>query len=256
MRLIKQYCELIDSSDYKKTIELAARVCYKSEDKICEGSADKMVDMLIKNNHGAMLEHGTIYLRFPGEALYYDLHFSNYGKYNSNKYSTAKRGNYGDLLVTTNYRVIVENGWEDDLKFMCKPTDLHDKRITVKFITSIGIVRELLRHRVFSFANESSRFCNYSKDKFGNEITFINSEANGDSAFIDCLKQSEKAYFTLLKDGYKPEIARDVLPLATKSELIMTGFESDWKQLIALRIAPTAHPDMIDLISQLKEKLC
>jgi len=77
------------------------------------------------------------------------------------------------VYITTNARVIFENGWEDDLQYMCEPTEFHEKRITVKFITSIGICREILRHRHMSFLNESTRYCNYSKGKFNSELTFI-----------------------------------------------------------------------------------
>lgn len=77
------------------------------------------------------------------------------------------------MHVTTNARVIFEHGWEDDLKWLNEPTEFHHQRITVKFTTSVGIVREIIRHRKFSFLNESTRYCNYSKDKFGNELTFI-----------------------------------------------------------------------------------
>lgn len=267
MIIAKPYLEILDNSDYKKSIELAARICYKSEDKICEGSADKMIEMLVKNEHGAMLEHGTIYLDFPGEALYSDLKFSKYNRYVTNEYSFAKRGDFGDLLVTTNYRVLVENDWLEDMDYICCPTAKHEKRHSVRFITSIGIVRELLRHRVFSFANESTRYCNYSKDKFDSMVTFIepywlgddrefkNSEAydNCFERFVSACEEAEGAYFDLLDEGFKPQQAREVLPLCTKSELIMTGFDSDWKQMIALRTAPTAHPDMINLLEPLKD---
>lgn len=80
--------------------------------------------------------------------------------------------------ITTNARVIFENGWEDDLKYMCEPTEFHEKRVTVKFITSIIIVREILRHRHFSFLNESTRYCNYAKGKFNSELTFIKPDTN------------------------------------------------------------------------------
>lgn len=75
--------------------------------------------------------------------------------------------------ITTNARVLIENNWLEDLQYMCEPTKYHAKRISVKFTTSIGITRELIRHRVFSFMNESTRYCNYSKGKFGSELTFV-----------------------------------------------------------------------------------
>ena len=75
--------------------------------------------------------------------------------------------------VTMNYRHIVENGWLDDLKYLCKPTEYHEKRVCVKFICDRGILAEFTRHRKFSFMAESTRYCNYSKDRFNNELTFI-----------------------------------------------------------------------------------
>lgn len=75
--------------------------------------------------------------------------------------------------VTMNYRHIIENGWMDDLKYICEPTEYHEKRITVRFVCDRGVSHEFVRHRIFSFAQESQRYCNYSKEKFGNEITFI-----------------------------------------------------------------------------------
>ena len=79
----------------------------------------------------------------------------------------------GSLYVTTNARVLFDNNVQEDAKYICEPTEFHEKRITVKFVASIGVVREILRHRKFSFLNESTRYCNYSKSKFGNELTFI-----------------------------------------------------------------------------------
>ena len=182
MRFIDSNYEIIEQTSgligVYKQIERAARTAYKSEDKIVEDSASKMVDALCKSNHGAALEHGTIYLM-----LSYDVSAigsyqkSGIQKYVDNPYSEVV---FSDTLsfnyayITTNARVIFENGWQDDLKYMCEPTPHHKKRITVKFITSIGIVREILRHRKFSFLNESTRYCNYSKDKFDNQLTFIN----------------------------------------------------------------------------------
>jgi hypothetical protein len=75
--------------------------------------------------------------------------------------------------ITTNLRVLQENGWLDDLKYLCEPTEFHEKRLSVKVITDIGVTREFNRHRTFSIVEQSTRYCNFSKDKFGNELTFI-----------------------------------------------------------------------------------
>ena len=176
MQLIKPSFEIIEQEPgfegILKQIEKAGRTCYKSEDRISEGSAKKFVDMLTTNCHGAMLEHGTVYLSLDMASR------EQYFKYCYNKFSKAKSIGSAEYstwkgFVTTNYRVLVENGWLDDLKYQCEPTEYHDKRITVKFTTDQGILREFTRHRVFSFAVESTRYCNYSKSKFEEKITFI-----------------------------------------------------------------------------------
>lgn len=137
-----------------KQIEKAARIAYKSEDKITDDSAPRMVEALCKSNHGACLEHGTIYLKITYDILAVGSYSqSGIDKYVKNPYSKVifdDGCDFRNAYITTNARVIFENGWEDDLQYMCEPTELHEKRITVKFIISIGIVREILRHRRFN----------------------------------------------------------------------------------------------------------
>lgn len=268
MKLIKPSVEIIPQESslegIYKQIEKAARICYKSEDKITSGSAKKMVDTLIKSGHLSCLEQGTIYMLVPFEIYA--------GKYHDNKYSKVKdiaKSEMGDRsAVTTNLRVLVENNWLDDLKYLCEPTEYHEKRITVKYITSISIGREILRHRKASFTNESTRYCNYSSDKFGNEITFIepswysnlssfDMENISKSDFDTMLREAEKNYFIALNNGLKPEEARDLLPLCTKSELVMTAFTSDWKHFFDLRYfgkTGKPHPDVKKLAEELYYK--
>ena len=152
-------------------IEIAGRTCYKSESNITEDSAKSFVDRMIKSGHGAMLEHGTVYLKIPinidEAANFIDDNFT-WTKYHLVE---EKTGNW--WAITTNYRRIIECGLEHTLQYLCEPTEFHEKRVTVKFITDQGILREFTRHRVFSFGVESTRYCNYSKDKFNNELTFI-----------------------------------------------------------------------------------
>lgn len=274
MRLIKPNVEIIEQQPglegMYKQIELAGRTCYKSEDKITEDSAKAFVDRMIKSGHGAMLEHGTVYLKLPTGLQLSD-------KYKKNKYSiiTLTPGIDPYWAVTTNYRVLVENNWLNDLQYICEPTEYHEKRITVKWTCDRGVSHEFVRHRVFSFAMESTRYCNYSKDKFNRNITYIipswldwneqvvheNSYANSGSgsidsqAFIHSLITSEQAYFSLLYEGWKPQQARQVLPNALKTELVMTGFESDWKGFFKLRSpkygATGVHPDAAYLADKL-----
>lgn len=263
MKLIESSVQIIEEKNPYKMIELAGRTCYKSEDKITENSAKEFVDRMIKLGHGAMLEHGTIYLTIAKTAM-------NIGDpifYVRNKYSKV---NEDDLFyyITTNMRVIVENNRLDDLQYQVEPTEHHEKRITVKFICDRGVSHEFVRHRVFSFAQESTRYCNYSKDKFGNELTFIRpswgyfkNTSYKDAGYFDgdvfesSLKKAESYYFKLIEKGWKPQQARQVLPNATKTELVMTGFESDWKGFFKLRCSGAAHPDAQKLANELKELL-
>lgn len=252
-----------------KQIELAGRTCYKSEDKITPDSAKAFVERMINSGHGAMLEHGTVYLGMPIETII-PIEANGWGKYESNKYSkggvVCSINGEKRVAITTNLRVLVENGWLDDLQYICEPTKYHEKRITVRFICDRGVSHEFVRHRVFSFAQESTRYCNYSKDKFGNELTFIQpcylNEAelaqygpyhlvsrnkSPESIFICSLNNAEKDYLTLIESGWKAQEARAVLPNALKTELVMTGFATDWLHFFELRCASNAHPQAREL---------
>ena len=284
MKLIKQSFEILDQQcgleGIYKQIERAGRTCYKSEDKITEDSAKEFVDRMIKSGHGAMLEHGTVYLAMPTETMI-PIEANGWGKYTKNPYSKGFRvcdvNGQKRVAITTNLRVLVENGWLDDLQYLCEPTEYHEKRVTVKFITDQGILREFTRHRVFSFAVESTRYCNYSKNRFSHEITFIQPNWISDkdvenyhmdfgyftdqdtnhitavNRFISALKNAEYFYMELIKLGYKPQQARNILPLATKCDMVMTGFVSDWRHFFELRDAASAHPQAQELAHSLHE---
>lgn len=272
MRLIKPSFSIWDQQEglegIYKQIERAGRVCYKSEDKITEDSAKDFVDRMIKLGHGAMLEHGTIYLIIDCSGRL--LNVAN--KYVNNKYSEWTLHPDGvHYYITTNYRVLLQNGWLDDLQYLCEPTEYHEKRVTIHFVCDRGVSHEFVRHRVFSFAQESTRYCNYSKDKFNNCVTYIlpnwctkvNIEdyeknpkliynANGtltdnEISFLCGLYDNEERYLELLENGWKPQEARAVLPNSLKTELVMTGFVSDWEHFFKLRDAGSAHPQAREL---------
>lgn len=293
MKLIEPSVELIeqepDIEGIYKQIERAGRICYKSEDKITEDSAKKFVDMLIKNGHGAMLEHGTVYMEVPIEHWREDEHEWVYMFPDECPWVSLDCD--GDwMYITTNFRHILNGDIDKSLmkQYLCEPTENHEKRYTLKFTTSIGITRELIRHRHFSFANESTRYCNYSKDKFGGEITFVKptwvnipSElpegtkledgpygwCNSNYIHIYCKDikskwfmkaclEAEYSYLHVINEqNATPQEAREILPLATKSEIIMTGFESDWKAFFKLRCDKAAHPDMQIIANKAKELL-
>lgn len=288
MKLIKPSFEIREQPSglegVYKQIEGAGRVCYKSEDKITEGTAKAFVDRMIASGHGAMLEHGTVYLKVFNVIENSEL----IDKYKSNKYSVVKEGTevyncHGDILygsckcITTNYRVLVENGWLDDLKYICKPTEFHEKRITVHFVCDRGVSHEFVRHRVMSFAQESTRYCNYSKDKFGNELTFIipcwikdleeksylahaeyhHTKEDASKQWYDVCMNSEFVYEDLIRLGWKPQEARAVLPNSLKTELVVTGFTSDWNHFFDLRARGTTgapHPQAKELAEPLMKE--
>lgn len=273
-----------------RQIERVGRVCYKSEDHQTADSARPFVERMIKNQHYAMLEHGTVY-------LYASLNNKEEGikdKYERNRFS---RVNIVDdkAYVTTNLRVLAENGWMDDLKYLCEPAVHHERRVTVHFTTQIAITREFNRHRADSMAEQSTRYCNYSKAKFGNEITinlpsWVRQELDGTDwksnvkegtltlsgqQFMELSRKvidgsaspidnwvfantaTEKAYMNLIASGRKPQEARVVLPLDTSTELVHTAFVSDWKHFFDLRALGTTgapHPDAKALAMPLYEK--
>lgn len=192
-----------------KHIERCGRVCYKSEDKITPYSSRKFVERLKESQHRSVLEHGTMYLTIEDGRKYYGVVY----KYLNNKYSRVYTM-LNKAYVTTNYRVIIENGWESDLKYECAPTEFHEKRVTVKFTTDIGISREFNRHRVNSVSEQSTRYCNYSKDKFGNEISVVpptKARSNAEEALgsgIDFFSNENNFFSNIC--GVVMEITRDV----------------------------------------------
>ena len=296
MKLIKPSFEIIKQGPgllgIYKQIELAGRTCYKSESNITDKSAEEFVDRMFKLGHGAMLEHGTVYLYKQYNSKKECLEDEFTLNYSENPYSKIIRirDNQNDpqgkqhVYVTTNLRVLVENGWFSDLQYLCNPTEYHEKRITVKFICDRGVTHEFVRHRTMSFAQESTRYCNYSKNKFNKELTFILppwmddaqlghhdpsviiSQAYGflpfecepgefeEVLFMESLAHSEINYNTLIERGWKPQQARSVLATSLKTELVMTGFISDWKHFFDLRAIGTTgapHPQAKELAEPL-----
>lgn len=263
MRIIKPSFEIWDQEEglegVYRQIERAGRVCYKSEDKITETSAKEFVDKMIKSGHGAMLEHGTIYLKRDStkeDNLEWARRylFSPYSRISCGEGSHRVDGIlYNTVYITTNFRVLVEQNWLDDLKYICEPTEYHEKRVTVKFICDRGVSHEFVRHRVFSFAQESTRYCNYSRSKFGNELTIILPEWWEDGTNIkkelykEAWQCSEDTYRTLMASKVTPQEARAVLPNSLKTELVMTSFINDWEHFFKLRDAGSAHPQAREL---------
>lgn len=273
-----------------KAAELPGRICYGSQDRIAPGTAEKFCNGLMKSNHGAPLEHGTVYLKAP---LAYGFPSSELEKYANNPYSKYT-GAEGYAFVTTNLRVLFENGWMEDLKYWCEPTEYHERRYQVRFQVDRFTGEEFLRHRVASFNRESTRYVLYTKEKFGggsikyiipvwmlDKTNMMEIEAhknlsitdfcqqvidheNGNGAMTDvfawmfALKACEWSYCKLTNDfGWKAEQARTVLPCAISSPLIKTAFVSDWKNFFNLRAKGTTgkpHPQAFELAQPLMEE--
>lgn len=280
MKLYNQSFEFIYQSDgfdgMIQHIERAARICYKSEDRITEGSAQKFVDNMIKSKHTSTLEHGTVYLKLPKlyvdkpESAMYTLDFLH------NKYSVVKFYNDDPYnYVTTNYRVIIEKHLEKALQYQCDYIyGKHERRITIKFITNLQVSHELVRHRTMSFSQESSRYCNYTKGKFGGELGFIKplwldeenlnkvieGKKEGICAYSDlresywyiAMEQMEHCYLNDIEAfNAKPQEAAQFLPKATKTEIVVTGTVSQWKTLLDMRALGSTgapHPQMKELM--------
>lgn len=193
MKIIKPYTEIIDNingQDILKKIEMCGRVCYKSEGKIEQGSAEKFVANLIKRGHEAVLEHASV---------------------------------------------------------------------TVKFIVDRGVSHEIVRHRLASYCQESTRYCNYSKDDFENEITvikplFLEEGSDGYEMWLNSCEEAEAAYFNLLDWGCTPQEARAVLPNSLKTELVMTANLREWRTFFKLRTASAAHPQMLEVTRPLLDR--
>ena len=271
-------------------IARCARVCYQSTPRSNGETEEEFVKRVILRGysledigksrelqlklHLSVLEHGTVYLDIPNNVR--TLEFLDFFR-NNNKYSkTYQHGNLrrNSVAVTTNMRVIVENNLMPCLTYLCAPTEYHSLRTTCSIITDIGVARELARHRTHSISEESTRYCNYSKDKFGNELTFIKPyclkdeklklygdyhtvirNKSPESIFIANLNNVEKDYVDLIKLGWTPQQARQILPLSTKVQTIHTAFESDWAEFISLRAdacSGSVHPNMKVIADKIK----
>ena len=280
MKLIKQSFEILEQKDFsligiKKFIERCGRVCYKSEDKITDDSYEKFVNMLEKRDHARPLEFGTVHLRIDSRMLFeeflqdlvdcklYNPAWIKYNELPEYTYITTNYRHYLQIIKKCPY--IAEYFTEQDNCY-------YPSRYTVHMALSRGIMDEFRTHVSLSHLAESTRYCNYSKDKFDNQVTFIipnwcNSlkegseqnyppfEINEDEIiFMDALQNAQNSYLSLLKLGWTPQQARDVLPLSVKSELISCGFKDAWENFFYRRCANDAHPMAREIAIPLQEK--
>lgn len=271
MRIIKSSVEKWQQGyapkDIWEHVARCARICYQSEAKEGENGESFCRRVILPRKHLSVLEHGTVYLITSEE------HVADF--FYNNPYSRIICATPG-YCITTNLRVLIENDMYYLINDARIPTEYHFPRTTFSFITSLGIAREFNRHRVHSISEESTRYCNYSKGKFGNEITFIRpywikgkiaqhpktktnefgfqhfSEDAKVDLWLDHLNRCEIEYNAFISLGCKPQEARSVLPLDTKTQSVHTAFDMDWNQFISLRGSRNAHPDARKLANELK----
>ena len=287
MKLIKQSFEILEQKDFsligiKKFIERCGRVCYKSEDRITDDSYEKFVNMLEKRDHARPLEFGTVHLQMyisDFHKLRDTLCINNMWNYQWIKYHYAGNLTY----VTTNYRyylAIIKVFPSAENDFDPQDDELYPKRYTVHFITSRGVMDEFRTHVGLSHLAESTRYCNYNKDRFDSEITcvipnYCSDLVEGNSydlsickydltqsenlseksaKWVESMCQAEQDYMNLINDSCIAQEARDVLPLGVKSELISCGFEDAWSNFFYRRCAKDAHPMAREIAIPLQEK--
>ena len=263
-------------------IARCARVCYQTKPRNNGETDEEFVKRVILHNHFideigesrdlqlklhlSVLEHGTVYLDIPCEedTLKSITFFTN------NPYSKYNCSTNNHYYITTNMRVIIENNLMDILHYITKPNVFHYLRTTFNVITDLGVARDFNRHRTHSISEESTRYCDYSKDKFDNELTFIipewvetrcpNAEHSGPSSadiyWSSACKEAESNYLRLLENGWTPQQARQILPLSTKVQTIHTAFNTDWEEFIRLRAdacSGAVHPNMKVIAEKIKD---
>ena len=282
MKLIKQSFEILEQKDFtlkgiKQFIERCARVSYKSEDRMTDTSYEKFVNMLESRGHDRPLEFGTVHLKMILPDFQAFIHsLLTIGMLNNIWIKHAYKGDV--IYITTNYRYYLDiiKYFPNVKKYLTEEdNEYYPKRYTVHMIIDRGVMDEFRTHVGLSHLAESTRYCNYSKDKFNNEVTFVipswmnfpeisidlgnydktsvrSKDGNvhiidtkppyveGD--FIRSLCEAESNYLSIVRNGWTPQQARSVLPLGIKSELISCGFEDAWKNFFYRRCAKDAHP--------------
>ena len=298
MKIVNADFLVTDIIDPVKKIERVARICYKSEDKITRGSAEKMVKALIKNNHTAMLEHSSIVVELDeftykwlgtyagyleqmvGVKTY--LRFSYLDKYIVSGNIRAWREfllacveSYLDIFKPLDkifkeekYQVffkdidysVLDKGFAKEVNpcYLTPEEQLVHRDLTVLFTVDRGVSHEIVRHRVASFAQESTRYCNYGKS---GEIScikpcYLEYDTPAFDNWAEDMMRAEKAYLRMLDEGFTPQEARAVLPNSLKTEIAMTANLNAWRHFLKLRavgVTGKPHPQMLEVAVPLLE---
>lgn len=305
MKIVKQDLNIIGGLSPIEHIEKIGRICYKSEDKIADGTASKFISMLYNNGHHAMLEHYRFIMEVSPiiygciSSVKHDYIQMTNSEYNGRQrfvISFSARGisnivensncqDYGVLPMTlagirdelighivkaygcyelfgwdVNRTIMLSTGIEfipNTPNAMSRSEWEHHGWKSVHFITDRGISHEIVRHRLCSFAQESTRYCNYGIDKFGKEITVIDQGFSGydNNCWREAVACAESMYFELLSTGVKPQMARSVLPTCLKTEIVVTANIEEWNHIMNLRYygtTGTPHPMIKKLVEPLE----
>lgn len=256
MKIVLPSAEIITEENPLKRIELAGRVCYKSEDKITESSAAPFVKRLIERGHLSPLEHARILIPEKYQGTLRVIGRAPYGLSKRIRYvppCPCIHGEGDDLVI--NARDYLAVGGSPDILLDDTFENASDY-LTVRFTCDRAIANELVRHRVFSFCQESTRYVCYSGEiEFVLPVPFAHYGHDGYAELLwrRACKRSEESYHELLYAGASPQEARNVLPLSLKTELVMTGTHDQWKEMLKLRLSPKAHPQMRYLMKKLVE---
>lgn len=279
MKLIEPAVSLIEESNPYRKVEKIGRICYKSEDKITDTSYVKFFQMLKNNKHFAMLEHGWITYKIDAEYASMTLYclevmttsWVKYGYYKNDLYVSVSLSHlynpkYENVALFRTFRKLAEikylnevesnkTNLSDYVTIADPPEMLHESLTfrSVHFVCDRGVSHELVRHRC-AVAQESTRYCNYTKSKFGGEITFVKPSTwntwldNCKKEFVMFLQTSEMIYSDMInKQNLQPQQARAVLPNALKTEVVLTMSELDWDHFLDVRYRGSTgqpHPDM------------
>jgi thymidylate synthase (FAD) len=306
MRLIEnevhEYVQEPGIDGVYKAIRGSAATCYQTDVTQSKLTPKEFTEnVILKKGHGRALEFGTVYLKIPDPLLYNDLITYRYVTNHYTKYSLGK-DNEGDvsMYITTNMRVIMQgdyesdyeawkNGydknWLDDLKYWCEPTEFHPKRPTFVMLLSRGASDDLRTHITLSSMCESTRWCNYSKGKYGSQLTGIKPywidfktkdpvevKTYGDGSinneqirvldfddyqFVSSMALEEIEYMRHAEEGLQAQQLKRLFPLWGKCELRLCGFEDAWDNFMWRRMDEHADPEckkIAEMIEDLRGK--
>lgn len=267
MILIEPKVELLKEDNFYSHVANCARVCYASNNNSNVSDEQFCKNVLIANNHLSMFRHSTIYCKYDR---------NDWDKYTVDIFHLAQNINVvylGDLYIIMNGQSYLEfkrNNIAETLKIDSHiikdlPNELNEyKRFTFKVITQISTSRELNRVSPNNIAERSTRYCNYSKDKFGNQICickpyyYDNLEIADQLAFINRMSKYEGNYLNRISRGWKPEDAREFLPLCTATEVVYTYNVREWRHIIDLRyygITGKPHPNAKIIVGMIRDQL-